>query len=1730
METDFTNDSDLNNEQQPGPTDYSVKSILKKDLKEYWDEETRNRNNRVTFTNAQEPDKKAQEAHESGNNNTNHLNDHRNAENAPNFDEIQALELETEQEYHQEEEQQQQEQHKSRWKQFWDPIFERDASLFMFTPNNTARNICLRLTSNLLFDLFIFAHVIALIALILVFDSQTATASSSHVFLILEWYFYVIFLLELILRVIRRGFWFYPRSALVRNKFGRPYLRIPWHAIDLVVVISTTIGLVFHEARGVRALRAVRVLVPLKSLYVIPQIREVMNGFFKVVPKLLEILLFAFVNAIVFSQLGLQMFIGRFHQYCTDGMVKFENESYPDGILCGSLQCHKISPELFCAIGPTNSTEVFAAPNYGYSQFDNMYFSFISVFTALSLEGWTETMYFAMYTTSPWSAIFFVVLIVFGTFVVLNLVVAVVAEVFTMIFRQQEIKNEREKQMADELQPDFNSIPEVSLNDDQYNALNDTNTGDTTAENKNGAAFTTENVETINAEGDNGEKDNNGGNKAWFSESYAPAAPLSMSLAESISSSDERLGGMLSRGLDWIKGSSGSLYRRVASRLLWMSPYRKKLRTFLELRYVDLFIILCIVVDTAVLASYHYPASTTLISAIRTSAFFFTVVFVIEVLLKLIAYGGKTFFKDGFNTLNFVVSLSTLIMSIVVGSTHANGAGITAIRSIRLLRIFYAFRNVPLLRSVIQGVGRCLFKLIGIIPLVGIFWFILAVIGNQFFGEKYIGYNGEPCSTFITEQQLEEQGCPRWTFSTLGNSLVVVFQIMTGEDWNQVMFEAMNVTNAFAALFFVLSFTVMNYLLLNVMLTFILYWFQSDVETSVHVLNKFHKWWKSMKAKLKEFVYKHFRTHREASENDAESRREPVHPDEDGSNHRVKLALSDGSVTPSDSGPSADAKEHETAETVQAFENGEQDPQAHSFRERRRGWSLYLFSPSNRVRRFMVRIEKHWTFHLFIDIVLVFHCIVLTLWAPTENGPTMKTFLTFSAYALLCSYVFELSVKIIARGLILSEHAVLHSVWEWVSMLVVVYLLFDIIIDHAQFQIAALILLLRTLYVFRAVPGMHAVGKTLLLVVPPSFGVTVVVVLLYLIFGILGVYLFAGRYFICDCSGSVTGCDTALIAGMPNAQVECTAMGGSWVLYPSNFDNIGAAFSTLFEIATLENWVAIMTVGVDGCGVDMAPKVDCSIGLIFYFIIYILLGSIFSLNLYISVVVDSYLVARNWQSGLSVLSQSQREWIEWQRIVKGLHLRPPRRPPRRTDKHRLWTNLRIACFKLVRSKYFGYFVDIAVALNSILLSVDFFQAPQGLNLGLLIAFSVLTAVFLFEVLLKLIGLGPKQGFASIIDFVYAFAVVTMIIEVIIRGLQYSGAIVLSGALAPIYFLLYFRIFTIVRILKYSPTMKSFLIQLWLCFPGVFNVLITLAYFYYVFAFIGVALFGTIPVPVPNPPLNGGGVSSYACFRNFLIAILTLARISTGEAWNAIMWDIKSLGGAYAYSPLYFVPFVILSSFIITNLFVAIVIELYTITISRRNFKVSEAMVKKFMKEWKRLDPYSTRLISVGSDLRVLLREVEPPLGVGAGASTRQMLEFLSRLNVPITEDGNVSLSDLLYSLVCLVYENEHQAIPEEIRASVIGKPSGFTRRIKTSKSIIMDKRRSVAHRKHIELGKELKQRIRNRVASERYTDVRLKEFIAAQIIQDIASMVLFHRRSRSTQHLHLSNINQDHQN
>jgi hypothetical protein len=201
--------------------------------------------------------------------------------------------------------------------------------------------------------------------------------------------------IEMVLKILAMGFLFNTGS----------YLRDPWNLLDFVIVMSAYLTITqdiitIYNNGGVKpivtaetddggalslnSLRAFRVLRPLRAITSIKGLQVLVVSIMSSIPLLQDTILVLLTFFIVFAIAGTQLLTGILKKRCVN--VETGIKYTPDGdeyYLCGGRQT---CPEgYFC--GKQNEN-----PDFGVTNFDNIMYSLLVVFSCITLEGWSDVM------------------------------------------------------------------------------------------------------------------------------------------------------------------------------------------------------------------------------------------------------------------------------------------------------------------------------------------------------------------------------------------------------------------------------------------------------------------------------------------------------------------------------------------------------------------------------------------------------------------------------------------------------------------------------------------------------------------------------------------------------------------------------------------------------------------------------------------------------------------------------------------------------------------------------------------------------------------------------------------------------------------------------------------------------------------------------------------------------------------------------------------------------------------------------------------------------------------------------------------------------------------------------------------------------------------------------------------------------------------------------------------
>ncbi|KAJ3600591.1 hypothetical protein NHX12_031571, partial [Muraenolepis orangiensis] len=728
--------------------------------------------------------------------------------------------------------------------------------------------------------------------------------------------------------------------------------------------------------------------------------------------------------------------------------------------------------------------------------------------------------------------------------------------------------------------------------------------------------------------------------------------------------------------------------------LLWRS-FRNKLKRIVDSKYFNQGIMIAILVNTLSMGIEYHQQPEELTDVLEISNIVFTSMFVLEMVFKLLAFGLFGYIRNP--------------VWEIIGQAEG---GLSVLRTFRLLRVLKLVRFLPALRRQLVVLMKTMDNVATFCMLLMLFIFTFSILGMHLFGCK-----------FSMQTENGDTIPDRKNFDSLLWAIVTVFQILTQEDWNVVLYNGMASTSPLAALYFVALMSFGNYVLFNLLVAILVEGFQaeSDDDKKSDNFEEDEKVEQLRDTELKMYSLMmtangHVDLHgtlappiimRTAatpmptpkssvggesvlgeglpfgeagpclggagyfSEADGVHRGESCHgspafgepstaydqrslvSSPDG---RSPLALRSWGSRRSSwnslgrapslkrrdaSGECESLLEVETGERgrrcwrrrpghLELMQAGALGPSAAAEYGDCNGGSLTYdpsvtvdlkdnFSPEDdidddsslcfRLKKELLNKKPRWC-RDHDDWALY-------LFSP-HNSPdiqpqsTERVFLSVSNYVFTVIFLAEMAVK-----------SYLQSSWNVLDGVLVFVSLVDILVSMAStggnrilgiLRVLRLLRTLRPLRVISRAPGLKLVVETLITSLRPIGNIVLICCAFFIVFGILGVQLFKGKFYQCE------GLDTRNITN----KSDCALASYRWIRRKYNFDNLGQALMALFVLSCKDGWVNIMYDGLDAVGVDQQPVRNHNPWMLLYFISFLLIVSFFVLNMFVGVVVENF--------------------------------------------------------------------------------------------------------------------------------------------------------------------------------------------------------------------------------------------------------------------------------------------------------------------------------------------------------------------------------------------------------------------------------------------------------------------------------------------------------------------------
>ncbi|XP_045484125.1 sodium channel protein para isoform X34 [Pieris rapae] len=1162
---------------------------------------------------------------------------------------------------------------------------------------------------------------------------------------------------------------------------------------------------------------------------------------------------------------------------------------------------------------------------------------------------------------------------------------------------------------------------------------------------------------------------------------------------------------------------------------LWLE-FQKYVALLVFDPFVELFITLCIVVNTLFMALDHHDMDKDMERALKSGNYFFTATFGIEAMLKLIAMSPKYYFQEGWNIFDFIIVALSLLELGLEGVQ-----GLSVLRSFRLLRVFKLAKSWPALNLIISIMGRTVGALGNLTFVLCIIIFIFAVMGMQLFGKNYTDY----------VDRFPGGELPRWNFTDFMHSFMIVFRVLCGE-WIESMWDCMLVGDVSCIPFFLATVVIGNLVVLNLFLALLLSNFGSSslstptadqdtnkIAEAFNRISRFIDWVKKnaadflkiVKSKLTNQIAIHApeRVDNELelgadiedgvlfkdkklkdqvevaigdgmeftipgdnkykkgnilmnninaiTDNHTDNRINceinhhgyPIQDDDTISqksygSHKIRSFKDEshkGSADTIDGEEKKDASKEELGleeEMIEEEEDGKLDGLAKIDIKVAADEDVVDLTPADccpepcyarfpflagddespfwqgwatlRLKTF--RLIENTYFETAVITMILLSSLALALEdVHLPHRPILQDILYYMDRIFTVIFFIEMLIKWLALGF----QKYFTNAWCWLDFIIVMLSL----VNHGAVMAGAddipafrSMRTLRALRPLRAVSrweGMRVVVNALVQAIPSIFNVLLVCLIFWLIFAIMGVQLFAGKYFKC-----VDMNHTTLSHEIIPDRNACILENYTWENSPMNFDHVGKAYLCLFQVATFKGWIQIMNDAIDSREVGRQPIRETNIYMYLYFVFFIIFGSFFTLNLFIGVIIDNFNEQKKKAGGSLEMFMTEDQKKYYNAMKKMGSKKPLKAIPRPR-----WRPQAIV-FEIVTDKKFDMIIMLFIGFNMLTMTLDHYQQTETFSQILDYLNMIFIVIFSSECLLKIFALRYHYFVEpwNLFDFVVVmFSILSLVLSDIIEKYFVSPTLLRVVRVA--------KVGRVLRLVKGAKGIRTLLFALAMSLPALFNICLLLFLVMFIFAIFGMSFFMHVK--------NKGGLDDVYNFKTFVQSMILLFQMSTSAGWDGVLDGIineeecdlpdNERGypgncGSATIGITYLLSYLVISFLIVINMYIAVILENYSQATEDVQEGLTDDDYDMYYEIWQRFDPEGTQYIRY-EQLSDFLDVLEPPLQIHKPNKYK-----IISMDIPICRGDMMFCVDILDALTKDFFARKGNPIEEP--GDIVGRP------------------------------------------------------------------------------------------
>ncbi|NXC41526.1 SCN5A protein, partial [Penelope pileata] len=663
------------------------------------------------------------------------------------------------------------------------------------------------------------------------------------------------------------------------------------------------------------------------------------------------------------------------------------------------------------------------------------------------------------------------------------------------------------------------------------------------------------------------------------------------------------------------------------------------------------------------------------------------------------------------------------------------------------------------------------------------------------------------------------------------------------------------------------------------------------------------------------------------------------------------------------------------------------------------------------LRKTCYQIVEHSWFESFIIFMILLSSGALAFEDIHINDrKTIKAMLLFLDKLFTFVFMLEMLLKWVAYGF----KKYFTNAWCWLDFLIVdVSSAFSISMQvslinllGSSFDAVKSLRTLRALRPLRALSrfeGMRVVVNALVGAIPSIMNVLLVCLIFWLIFSIMGVNLFAGKFGKCI---NITEENSVLNSSI-NDLADCKAFNITgkifWVNVKVNFDNVGSGYLALLQVATFKGWMDIMYAAVDSREKNEQPRMEHNLFMYLYFVNFIIFGSFFTLNLFVGVIIDNF---NQQKKKINIfMTEEQKKYYN---AMKKLGSKKPQKPiPRPLNRYQGFL------FDIVTHQAFDIVIMVLICINMVTMMVET-HGQSDTKTNVLNKINILfVAIFTTECILKLLAL--RQYYFSNAWNIFDIVVVIMsLVALLLSGIGKAFEHFLPPTLFRVIRLA--RIGRILRLIRAAKGIRTLLFALMMSLPALFNIGLLLFLVMFIYAIFGMANFAYVKME--------GGIDDMFNFQTFANSMLCLFQITTSAGWDGLLSPILNTGPPYcdpnikgtvgecgkpAIGIIYFVSYIIISFLIVVNMYIAVILENFNAATEESTEPLGEDDFDIFYEVWEKFDPEATQFITF-SALPDFADALAEPLRV----PKPNKIELIA-MDLPMVSGDRIHCLDILFA-------------------------------------------------------------------------------------------------------------------